>query len=80
MNLSDFCSLVANLPAPESGATRSMDEEARLEEIRGCFTPAESDQSLRKAVDFLADLGIRHLKHPIHPTLTDGRPRARGEQ
>lgn len=61
MNLSDFCSLVANLPAPESGATRSIDEEARLEEIRGCFTPAESDQSLRKAVDFLVDLGIRHL-------------------
>lgn len=61
MNLSDFCSLVANLPAPESGATRSMDEEARLAEIRGCFTSAESDQSLRKAVDFLSDLGIRHL-------------------
>ena len=61
MNLSDFCSLVANLPAPESDATRSVDEEACLEEIRGCFTPAESDQSLRKVVDFLAYLGIRHL-------------------
>lgn len=61
MNLNDFCSLVDNLPASESDATRSMDEEVYLEEIRGCFTPAESDQSLRKAVDFLADLGIRHL-------------------
>jgi hypothetical protein len=61
MNLSEFCGLVANLPAPESGATCGLDEEARLAEIRACFTPAESDPSLRKVVDFLADLGIRHL-------------------
>lgn len=61
MNLREFCSLVANLPAPKSDAIRSVDEEAWLGQIRGCFTPAESDQSLRKAVDFLADLGIRHL-------------------
>lgn len=61
MNLNDFCSLVDKLPASESDATRSMDEEVYLEEIRGCFTPVESDQSLRKAVEFLEDLGIRHL-------------------
>ena len=61
MNLNDFCGLVDNLPASESDATRSMDEEVYLEEIRGCFTPVESDQSLRTAVEFLEDLGIRHL-------------------